>query len=54
MYDDYTTDVEGGLAGNTESYEEPAMSTGLDRELPTPEANDNYMNVSVIFTRGNS
>ena len=39
MYEDETTDVESGLAGNTKDDEEPAMDTGLYCEVPTPEAN---------------
>ena len=30
------------------------MATGLDRKLRTLEANDNYVNASVIFPGGNS
>ena len=30
------------------------MSTGLDREVPTNEENDNDVNTSVIFPIGNS
>ena len=46
--------MEGGLADNTEDYKDPDMATGLDREVPTPETNDKYMNTLVIFPRGNS
>ena len=53
IYEDDTTDVESGSAGNTEDDEDPAMTTGLDRKIPTPEANGNYLNVSVMFPRGN-
>ena len=54
MYEDNNTAVEGGLEGNTKYYEDPAIATGLDREVPTPEANNNYVNASVILPRGNS
>ena len=30
------------------------MDTVLDREVPTPEENDNYVNDSVMFPIGNS
>ena len=36
MYEDYTTDAEGGVAGKTEDDKDPVMDTGLDREVPTP------------------
>ena len=42
------------MEGNTKYYEDPAIATGLDREVPTPEANNNYVNASVILPRGNS
>ena len=54
MYEDNTTDKEGGLSGNTEDNKYPIMVTGLDRKVPTPEVNDNYVNYSAIFTRGDS
>ena len=54
MYEDNTTYVEGGLAGNTEDKNTPAMDTGLDREFPMPEVNNNYVNSSVMLPRGNS
>ena len=44
-------DAEGGLAGNTEDDEDHVMST--DREVPTHEVNDNYLNASVVLPRGN-
>ena len=53
MYEDYTTDLKGGLAGNTKDDEDPAMDTLLDREVPTPELNENYVNNSVMLPRGN-
>ena len=28
------------------------MAPGLDRQVPTPEVNNNYMNSSVMFPRG--
>ena len=28
------------------------MATGLDREVPTPEVNENYVNASVMLPRG--
>ena len=54
MYEDDTIDVEGGLAGKTEDNSDPAIATGLDREVPTPEFNKNYVNASVMLPRGNS
>ena len=54
MYEDDTTDVEGGLPGNSKDDEEPAMATGLNRDVPTPEVNDNYVNDSVMLPIGNS
>ena len=55
MYDMYeydTTDAEGGFAGKTEDDEDPVMTTGLDREVRMSEVNDNYVNASVVFPRG--
>ena len=54
MYEGNNTYVEGGLTGNTEDYEGPAMATGLGREVPTPELNDNYVNKSVMLPKENS
>ena len=54
MYEEFTTDVKGGLSGNTEDDEDPAMDTRLDHEVPTPEVNEKYVNASVMFPRGNS
>ena len=54
MYEDDTTDVEGGLTNNTEDDEDPAMDTGLYRKVPTPEVNYKYENASIILPRGNS
>ena len=54
MYEDDTTDVEGGLSGNVEDDEDPVMATGLYREVPTPESNENYVNASVVLPIGNS
>ena len=48
MYYDDTTDVEGGLAGNTEYNEELDMATVLDSEVPTPKTNEKYVIASVI------
>ena len=53
MYEDDTADAEGGFTGNTEDDEEPVIDTELDREVPDPEVNDNYVNASVMLTRGN-
>ena len=30
------------------------MDTGLDRQVPTPEVNDNYVSSSVMLPRGNT
>ena len=54
MYEDETTYVEGFLLGNTEDDEDPDMATILDREVPMPEENDNYVNPSVMLPRGKS
>ena len=47
-------DAEGGLAGNNEDYEKHIMSTGLDREVPEPKGNYNYVNTLVMLSRGNN
>ena len=52
MYEDDTTYVEVGLACNTKDDEENDMDILFDWAVPTPEANDNYMNASVMFARG--
>ena len=49
MYDEDTTDVDGGLAVKTEEDEDPNIDTGLDCEFPTPEVNDNNVNTSVML-----
>ena len=54
MYEEDTTDVEGIFARKTEDYEDHDMATVLDREVPTPEVNENYVNTSVMLPRGNS
>ena len=54
MYEENSTDLEGVLAGNTKDDEDPDMATVLDREVTTPELNENYVNTSVILPRGNS
>ena len=54
MYEDDTTSMEGGFVGNTQNDEDSAMATVLDREVQTPEVNDDYVNASVILPRGNS
>ena len=47
-------DAEGGLAENSADNEIPVMDTGLDRQVPTPEVNDNYVNSLVMLPRGNT
>jgi hypothetical protein len=42
-----------GLTGNADD-EIPTPSLGVDVELPTPEAGDNYVNASLMLPRGNS
>ena len=42
-----------GLTGDADD-EIPAPSLGVDVELPTPEAGDNYVNASLMLPRGNS
>ena len=54
IYEDYTMDGKDGLAGNTKDDNDPAMATGLYREVPTSEVNDNYVNTLVMLPRGNS
>ena len=54
MYEDDNTDAEGGLTGNTEDDEDPAMDTGLDREVPMSEENENYVNALERLPRVNS
>ena len=52
-YEDNTTDAEGGFLVKTEDDEDPDMPTGLDREVPTPEVNENYVNALVMLPIGN-
>ena len=54
MYEDDTTDAEGGLEYNSEDNEIHAMASGLDRQVPTPEVNGNFLNSSVMFPGGNT
>ena len=54
MYEDDTIDVEGGLADKSEDNEVPVMATGLDRQVPTPEVNENYVNSLVMLPRRNT
>ena len=42
------------MEGKAEDNEEPVVATGLDREVPKPEAKDNYLNASGMFPIGNS
>ena len=53
MYEDDKTDAKGSMAGNTEDDEETVMSTGLDRDIPTPEVNEKYVDTSVMLPIGN-
>ena len=52
IYEYDTTDAEGGLEDKSEYNEIFLMANGLDRQLPTPEVNDNYVSASVILPRG--
>ena len=54
MYEDDSTDLEGGLEGKTEDDEDPVIATGLYREVAMPEVNDNYVNALVMLPIGNS
>ena len=54
MYEGDTTDAEGGLIDKSKKDEFPVVDTGLDRQVLTPEVNYNYVNLSVMFTRGNT
>ena len=40
------------LEGKTEGNEDHDMATVLERELHTPEVNYNYVNTSVMLSRG--
>ncbi len=42
-----------GLTGNVDD-EPPTPSLGVVGELPTPEADDNYVNASLMLPRGNA
>ena len=46
--------MEGGLEGNNEDDDDPAMATVLDLKVPPPKVNDNYVNASVMLPRDNS
>ena len=54
MCEDDTTDAEGDFAYKSEYDEIPLMATRLYRQLSMPEVNDNYVNSSVMFPRGNT
>ena len=54
MHEDDTTDVEGVLSDKSENYEIPVMATGLDCQVPEPEANKNDVNYSVMLLRRNT
>ena len=47
-------DAESGIPVNVEGEETPVMDTVLDQEVPMPEINENYVNASVMFMRGNT
>ena len=53
MYADCTTDVKGGLADKSEEDDITFKDNGLDRQVPTPELNNNYVNSSVMLSKGN-
>ena len=53
MCEEDITDVEGVLSGKNKEDETPIVPTVLDREVPTPKVNDNYVNASVMLPRGN-
>ena len=54
MYEDYTADAEGCLEDKSEDYEITVVANGLDRQVSTPEVNDNYVNSSVMFPKGDT
>ena len=54
MHDNGNTDAEGVLEDKSEDYEVPMMATGLSRQVPMSEVNDNDMNYSVLIPRGNT
>ena len=48
-------DAQGGnIPAGLDDQVTPNPATGLDLEIPKPEANDNYVNTSVMFPIGNS
>ena len=51
IYQDDTTNAEGGFAGKTKDDEYTTMAARLDSKVPTPELNDNNLNSSVILPR---
>ena len=52
MYEDDTTDAEGGLAVKIEDDEDSIMDTGLYHEVQKPEVNESYLNVSCMLKIG--
>ena len=54
MYEDDTTEVEGGFVDKSEENEIPLMATILERQVSTPEVNYIYVNSSAVFPRGNT
>ena len=41
------------MEDNIEDDDIPVMATGLDRQVPKPKVNDNYVNSLVMLPRGN-
>ena len=52
IFEEDTTDADGGLAGKNEKDETPVMATRLYREVPTPKVNNNYVNALVMLSIG--
>ena len=46
--------AEGGLLDKSEYNEISVMDTSLDRQVPTPEVNNNYVKYSVMLPRGDT
>ena len=51
LYENEHKDSKGQTVG-TEDEEPPVLATGFDIEFPTPEADNNYVNTSIMVLRG--
>ena len=52
-YKDYHKDSKGHPVGPEDEYP-PTSATGLNTEVPTPEADDNYVNTSIMLPIGSN